>query len=328
MLHSGERSRELLDQLQALLRVAVERDDADVGLRLADDVGEELVPRALGLEPDHVHAQQHGLQGLARRVARIDDGQTKTLLMMQAVKGSADDVVTCGGNASTLAAQHDPGGQRPGRTQSYNAVCRLADYSSTLPIGYVITDRPDEAGVARCTHRRLTAAAHLAAWTGCNGGVRPRRCDRRLACRGAGVRRLRAVDAPRLGRRGLAWRRRPFARHGLPDRWRAVLVPGRLGGRWRGAALLAGACAALGRLTQRADARSARHRPELVGIRDRRSRAEPLRCLVPGGDRAARTPAGSGRWNDSPADSIACSACGPQPSLACTAAARALRGDP
>ena len=45
------------DQLQRLVRIAVERDEADVGIRLADDVGEELVARALGLEPDGVQAQ-------------------------------------------------------------------------------------------------------------------------------------------------------------------------------------------------------------------------------------------------------------------------------
>ena len=56
---------QLGDQLQGLLRIVVERHDADVGMGLGHDVGEELVARALGLEPDHVHAQEHRFQ--ARR---------------------------------------------------------------------------------------------------------------------------------------------------------------------------------------------------------------------------------------------------------------------
>ncbi len=76
-LHSGAVCESLVDQVEGLLRVAVDGDDADVRVRLPDHVGEELVARALGLEPDHVHAQQHRLQRIARRVVGIDDGQSK-----------------------------------------------------------------------------------------------------------------------------------------------------------------------------------------------------------------------------------------------------------
>ena len=63
----GRDLADLLDQLEAFFGICVDRDDADVGLGLADDVGEELVARALGFEPDHVHAQQHVLDAHRER---------------------------------------------------------------------------------------------------------------------------------------------------------------------------------------------------------------------------------------------------------------------
>ena len=73
----GRASAQLADQFAALVRVAIERDEADVGLRLGYHVGEELVARALGLEPDGLHAQQRRLERIAGRVFRIDNGNTK-----------------------------------------------------------------------------------------------------------------------------------------------------------------------------------------------------------------------------------------------------------
>ena len=66
MLHSGDVARQLLDELEGLVGIGIERDDADVGMRLRHDVGEELVARAFGFEPNHVHAQQHRFQRFAR----------------------------------------------------------------------------------------------------------------------------------------------------------------------------------------------------------------------------------------------------------------------
>ena len=79
MLHSGDDSRRVLDQLHGLVGVGIDADHADVRSCLADDVGEELVPRRLGLQPAHVHAQEHGLQRLSSRIVGIDDGQAKNI---------------------------------------------------------------------------------------------------------------------------------------------------------------------------------------------------------------------------------------------------------
>ena len=74
-LQFGEGLTELLDELQSLVGIFIEGDvDADVGMRLGDDVGKELVEaRALGLQPDHFESEEDRLQRIARRVARIDD---------------------------------------------------------------------------------------------------------------------------------------------------------------------------------------------------------------------------------------------------------------
>src|SRR4051812_41289128 len=69
----------LLQQVQPLVRIAVDRHDADVGLRLADDVGKELVPRTFRFEPNNVHTQQHVFQLRATVVAGVDNGQTKNV---------------------------------------------------------------------------------------------------------------------------------------------------------------------------------------------------------------------------------------------------------
>ena len=73
----GRRLGQRGDQLQRLVRIAVERDEADVGIRLPDDVGKELVARALGFEPDGVEAEQRRLQRVARRVFRVDDSDSQ-----------------------------------------------------------------------------------------------------------------------------------------------------------------------------------------------------------------------------------------------------------
>ena len=54
----------------------VDGDQGDVRLGLHDDVGEELVTRAFGLEPDHVDPQQHLLEGGPGGVVGIDDRKT------------------------------------------------------------------------------------------------------------------------------------------------------------------------------------------------------------------------------------------------------------
>ena len=69
----GRRGSQLFDQFERFVGIGIERHDADVGMSLGDDVGEEFVARALGLEPDHVQAQQHGFQRITRRIAGIDD---------------------------------------------------------------------------------------------------------------------------------------------------------------------------------------------------------------------------------------------------------------
>ena len=68
---------QLGDQFEGAVRIRVERDKADVGLRLTDDVGKELVARALGLEPDGFEPQQRRLERFARRVFWVDDGDTQ-----------------------------------------------------------------------------------------------------------------------------------------------------------------------------------------------------------------------------------------------------------
>ena len=70
---------DLLDQFQALLRVGIDRNDANIGLRLAHDIGKELIARAFRLEPDDVHSQQHVFQRVPGIVAGIDNRQAKNV---------------------------------------------------------------------------------------------------------------------------------------------------------------------------------------------------------------------------------------------------------
>ena len=65
------------DQAQGLARIRVQADHADVGVGLGHDVGEEFVARALRLQPDHVHAQEHVLEFLTLRIVGINDGYAK-----------------------------------------------------------------------------------------------------------------------------------------------------------------------------------------------------------------------------------------------------------
>ncbi len=61
------------DQIQCLVGVAVQRHQADIGVGLGHDVGKELVARALGLQPNHVHSQEHRLERFSLGVVGIDD---------------------------------------------------------------------------------------------------------------------------------------------------------------------------------------------------------------------------------------------------------------
>lgn len=67
----------LLNQRQSLLGITVESNQADIGMSLFDDVRKEFVPRALSFKPDAVHAEEIGLQSLARGIVWIDDGKSK-----------------------------------------------------------------------------------------------------------------------------------------------------------------------------------------------------------------------------------------------------------
>ena len=71
---SGEAAPKRVDQFQRLLRIGVDGHQADVGIGLGHHVGEELVARTLGFQPDHVHSQQHALQRFALGVVGINDG--------------------------------------------------------------------------------------------------------------------------------------------------------------------------------------------------------------------------------------------------------------
>src|SRR5690348_4966059 len=66
-----------MDEFQRLVDILIERNDADIGMRLGDDVGEELITRALRLEPDPIHPEQHRFQTVASGVARVDDRQAE-----------------------------------------------------------------------------------------------------------------------------------------------------------------------------------------------------------------------------------------------------------
>ena len=66
-----------------LVRIGVDADHADVRIRLADDVDEELVPRGLGFQPTHVHAQEHRLErlpGMRHSDRRWPDEERSSLL--------------------------------------------------------------------------------------------------------------------------------------------------------------------------------------------------------------------------------------------------------
>ncbi len=70
---AGGGGSKLFDQFECFVGVGIQRNDADVGMSLSYDVREKLVARALGLEPDHLQAQQHAFQRITRRIAGIDD---------------------------------------------------------------------------------------------------------------------------------------------------------------------------------------------------------------------------------------------------------------
>jgi len=71
--YGREFAGQLLDQLQGLVMVGVERDHDDIGTGLARHVDEELVARALGFQPDRLDAEQEVAERLARCVGGIDD---------------------------------------------------------------------------------------------------------------------------------------------------------------------------------------------------------------------------------------------------------------
>ena len=73
---------QVVDQLQGFVRVGIHADDADLRLSLPDDVGEELVPGGLGFQPAHVHTQEHLLERLPVGIIRIDDRQSKHVVMV------------------------------------------------------------------------------------------------------------------------------------------------------------------------------------------------------------------------------------------------------
>ena len=60
------------DQFDRFVRTGVDRHDGDVGSRLGDNIGEELVSRGLGFQPDHLQADQHCLEASleTRRLGR------------------------------------------------------------------------------------------------------------------------------------------------------------------------------------------------------------------------------------------------------------------
>ena len=72
MLQSGVSSCRR-DQAERFFGILVERDQADVRMRLQHDVGEELIARAFGLEPHEIKSQQHRLDCIARGVVGVDD---------------------------------------------------------------------------------------------------------------------------------------------------------------------------------------------------------------------------------------------------------------
>ncbi len=71
-----EVKQQLLD-MPELGETPAERYNADVGVGLGNNVGKELVPRALGFEPDHVESKQHRFQRFTRGIAGVDDGQSE-----------------------------------------------------------------------------------------------------------------------------------------------------------------------------------------------------------------------------------------------------------
>jgi hypothetical protein len=63
-----------MNQLNRALRVAVHGNEADVRLRLLDNVDKERVPRALRLEPYRLEPEENRLEVLPGRVVRVDNG--------------------------------------------------------------------------------------------------------------------------------------------------------------------------------------------------------------------------------------------------------------
>jgi hypothetical protein len=62
----GRRFRERRHELERFVRVTVEPDEADIGVRLREDVAKELVARALGFEPNAVETEDRSFQRVAR----------------------------------------------------------------------------------------------------------------------------------------------------------------------------------------------------------------------------------------------------------------------
>ncbi len=82
--HGGELAGQLLDQLQGLVVVGVERDHHDIGARLPGHVDKELVARAFGFEPNRLDAEQEIAERFARGVGGIDDRDSLHILHVAA----------------------------------------------------------------------------------------------------------------------------------------------------------------------------------------------------------------------------------------------------
>ena len=65
------------DQFQGPIGIGVQGHQADVGVGLVHHVGKELVTRALGLQPNHVHAQEHRFDRFSFGVVGINDRKAK-----------------------------------------------------------------------------------------------------------------------------------------------------------------------------------------------------------------------------------------------------------
>ena len=91
----GRLLQRLADELDRPRRIAVHRDEADVGLRLLDDVDEERVPRALGFEPDRLQPKQHRFEALPGRVVRVDDRNAKYVGHAMRIEGCRLSAIGC-----------------------------------------------------------------------------------------------------------------------------------------------------------------------------------------------------------------------------------------